>query len=226
MRRVPRLHVITDEARLASARFVEDAAAVLEAGGAHVALHLRGRTTEARRLFDLATALLPVARATGAVLIVNDRVDVALTARADGVQLREDSLDVAHARVILGEAALIGVSRHVGSEAAVDGADFVLFGAIWPTASHPGRTPAGLRALSEFGARAGLQAQGSGASGVRRQASETAVRLIGIGGITPVRVAEVMAAGAYGVAVLSGIWGVGTKAVHDYVAALKRHAVF
>ena len=212
VRRLPRLHAITDDARLADARFVDDAAAVLEAGGADVALHLRGRTTPARRLHDLALTLLPIARVAGSTVLVNDRVDVALTTGADGVQLREDSLDVAHARAILGAEALIGVSRHadtVGAQADRS-ADFILLGAIYPTASHPGRAAAGLSAL------------GIGASGVRRQASETAPGLIAIGGITPARVPEVLAAGAYGVAASSGIWDGGAEAVVAYVAALNR----
>lgn len=210
--RLPRLHAITDDARLADARFVDDAGAVLEAGGADVALHLRGRTTSARRLHELALALLPIARAAGAALLVNDRVDVARTTGADGVQLREDSLDVAHARGILGADALIGVSRHADSIGRVEGADFVVLGAIYPTASHPGRAAAGLSAL-EFGA-----------SGVRRHAAETAPGLIAIGGITPARVPEVIAAGAYGVAASSGIWDGGAKAVVAYIAALNLHA--
>ena len=212
MKSVPRLHVITDDARLADARFVDDAVAVLDAGGSDVALHLRGSGTAARRLYQLAVALVPRARAAGASLIVNDRVDVALTAGADGAQLREDSIDVAHARAILGDATLIGVSRHAESAVRVEGADFVLLGAIYSTGSHPDRAPAGIEALE------------AGASGIGRQASATAPRLIAIGGITPERVPEVMRAGAYGVAALSGIWDAGAKAVADYVVALNRHA--
>ena len=109
---IPRLHAVTDDARLADPRFVEVAAAVLAAGGAALALHLRGRHSRAARLHTLAAALAPAAHAAGAKLLVNDRVDVALTAGADGAQLPEDSLEVADARTILGGEALIGVSRH------------------------------------------------------------------------------------------------------------------
>jgi thiamine-phosphate pyrophosphorylase len=210
VRPVPRLHAITDDARLADARFVTDAAAVLEAGGADVALHLRGRKTTTRRLHELALALLPIARAAGAKLIVNDRVDVARAVGVDGVQLREDSLDVSHARAILGAGALVGVSRHADSSLRAEDADFVVFGAIYPTRSHPGRAPAGLAAVR------------LGASGVRRQATETASRVIAIGGITPSRVPQVMKAGAYGVAALSGIWEGGAGVVVEYVLALNR----
>ena len=209
---VPRLHAITDDARLADARFVENAAAVLAAGGRELALHLRGRGTTAARLYELATTLRPIARAHGAKLLVNDRVDVALVAQADGAQLREDSLDASRARAILGPDALIGVSRHEDSPHAHADADFVIFGSIYATASHPDRSPAGVEAL------------GTVASGVGRQASVVAVPLIAIGGITPMRVAEVMQAGAYGVAALGGIWGQDGQAVAEYLDQLQLHA--
>ena len=203
---LPRLHAITDDARLADARFVDDAAALLEAGGTDVALHLRGRNTTAARLFELATMLLPIARAHRAKLIVNDRIDVALVARADGVQLREDSLDAPAARALLGADAAIGVSRHARSIAAgIDGADFVLFGSVYETSSHPDRAPAGIEALRHAAAGGG------------REPSH-ALPLIAVGGLTPERVADVLAAGAYGVAALSGIWGRGR--VREYLAAL------
>ena len=209
MRDVPRLHAITDDARLADARFVDDAAEVLEIGGSEVALHLRGRETTAARLFEIASALLPVARASGATLLVNDRVDVALVARADGVQLREDSLDAAAARALLGAEALIGVSRHAQTVAQVaDATDFVLFGSVFETASHPGRTPTGIDALGEA------------ASVSRRQAGGRAVPLVAIGGITPERVAEVMQAGAHGIAALSTIWQGGPNTVQAFLDAL------
>jgi len=209
---VPRLHAITDDARLADARFVHDAAAVLEAGGEDLALHLRGRLTTAARLYELATTLLPIARAHGAKLLVNDRVDVALVAKADGVQLREDSLDASRARAILGSDALIGVSRHERSMHAQPDADFVIFGSIYETRSHVGAAAAGIGALR------------AAASGVGRQASGTAVPLIAIGGITPARVAEIMKAGAYGVAALSGLWGQDRQAIAEYLNQLQLHA--
>ena len=148
----------------------------------------------------------------GATLLVNDRVDVALAVGADGAQLREDSIDVARARAILGADALIGVSRHVGSPGSEESADFVVFGAVYRTGSHAGGVPAGVEGLS-------------GASGVRRRPSEKALPLIAIGGITPDRVAEVIAAGAYGVAALSGIWDGGRQAVAAYVAELGSNTV-
>lgn len=204
---MPRLHAITDDARLARAGFVDDAAALLEAGGDDVALHLRGRATSAARMFELAVALLPAARAAGAKLLVNDRVDVALVAGADGAQLREDSLDAHDARRILGDAALIGVSRHGTTidPASIAGVDFVVWGSVFETASHPGAQPAGLDALRKL--TGGLGAD--------------ALPVIAIGGVTPERVEAVLEAGADGVAALSGIWDGGPNTVEAYRAALR-----
>ena len=224
MSALPRLHAITDDARLADARFLDDAAALLEAGGSDVALHLRGRGTTAARLHELALALQPVARASGAKLLVNDRVDVALVAHMDGVQLREDSLDARIARRLLGAHALIGVSRHAATIETEAEADFVVFGAVYATASHPGHAAAGLAALRDVASKR----RPSRALG--QQASERAVPLIAIGGITAERVAEVLAAGAYGVAAIRGIWerageaaGIGER-VEEYLGRLRGHA--
>ena len=188
MRRVPRLHAITDDARLADARFLDDAAAMLETGGPELALHLRGRKTTAARLNELSIALLPIARASGASLLVNDRVDVALAARVHGVQLREDSIDAGEARSLLGDGALIGASRHADSlSRPVDGADFIVFGHVFDTRSHPGVRPVGIE-------------------GLRDAVTGSRLPVIAIGGITAERIGEALAAGAYGVASLSGVW--------------------
>lgn len=203
---MPRLHAITDDARLADPRFVDVAAAALAAGGAALALHLRGRRTSGARLHELAAALAPAARDAGAKLLVNDRVDVALTASADGAQLPEDSLDAREARAILGAAALIGVSRHAASlDRDATGADFAVWGSVFETPSHPGRA-------------------GAGIEGVRAAARASTLPLIGIGGIGTDRVRAVLEAGAYGVAALSGIWspasGTTGEAVRAYLAEL------
>lgn len=209
MNDVPRLHAITDDARLADERFVDDAAALLEAGGNDIALHLRGRNTTAARLLELTATLLPIARSHGATILVNDRIDVALVAGADGVQLREDSLDVRTARTLLGPDAAIGVSRHAGSiETDVEGADFVFFGSVFETASHADRTPAGIEALR------------NAAAVLARRAPDRSIPLVAIGGMTPERVAAVVGAGARGVAALSGVWVQGR--VHEYLTALGR----
>ena len=140
-----------------------------------------------------ATAFVDV-RAEGghrgrAALIVNERVDVAAAAVADGVQLGEEALPVTEARKLLPNGALIGRSVHsvegaVRAEAA--GADVLVVGTIFSTGSHPGVDPAG--------------------PGLMRETSfRCSVPLIGIGGINSNNLAEVMTAGASGVAVIRSI---------------------
>lgn len=191
MTALPRLHLVTDDAVLANPEFDVRARNAIEAGGARVALHLRGHGTSTARLYEHAAALQPVCARLGARLLVNDRVDVALACDADGVQLGLGSLPVADARTLVGGQRLIGYSAHAAEEAAgalAAGADFVLLGSVWPTTSHPDRTPAGLDAV---------RATAAAAAGAP---------VIAIGGVTPERVADAAGADAHGVAVLSGVW--------------------
>lgn len=208
----PRLHLVTDDRVLGAADFVPRARAAVAAGGDAVALHLRGHGTPAAGLHRLALALAPAVRDAGAWLLVNDRVDVALAvarspgAPRTGAQLGARSLPVVEARRLLGDGAPIGYSAHdagEGAGAAVAGATFVVFGSVYPTASHPDRAPAGIEALA-------------------RAARETGAPVIAIGGVTPGRVGEVVAAGAHGVAVLGGVWGAADPAasVRRYLEAL------
>jgi thiamine-phosphate diphosphorylase len=185
-----RLHLVTDDNVLADADFAAKAAAVMHACGGDVALHLRGHGTHASVLERIGGEVSAAAIRTGAWLLVNDRIDVAMAVRANGVQLGAASLGIADARPLLGPGAIIGYSAHGPGEAqqaAVDGADFVLAGTIWRSASHADRPPSGVEMLRECATR------------VPRP-------VIAIGGVTPQRVAEAAGAGAYGVAVLGGVW--------------------
>jgi thiamine-phosphate pyrophosphorylase len=123
-------------------------------------------------------------------LIVNDRVDVALAVGADGVQRTHASLPVADMRVVADKRVKIGASVHAVHDAvgaAAEGADWVFFGPIYDTPSK-----------RAYGAPQGLAA-------LERAAAAVDIPVIAIGGITPERVAEVRAAGARGVAVISAI---------------------
>src|SRR5690606_2342411 len=111
-RDLPRLHVVTDDAILADARFRQRAAALLERGAGRVALHLRGHRTGGRILMEHASYCADIAHRAGAMLFVNDRVDVALACAAEGVQLGSRSLSVADARRLLGRDRWIGASIH------------------------------------------------------------------------------------------------------------------
>ncbi|HEX2203470.1 MAG TPA: thiamine phosphate synthase, partial [Longimicrobium sp.] len=164
----------------------------------------RWSATSGGRLYELAGELVLRAMDAGALLIVNDRVDVALAAGADGVQLGARSLALDDAAALLGDAPLIGVSTHVpeeGYDAVEGGADFLVVGHVYETPSHPGREGAGT-ALVEGMALLG-------------------VPVVAIGGVTPERVAEVRGAGAAGVAAIRGVWDAPdpARAVRRYLDA-------
>lgn len=186
---LPRLHLITDDRVAARADFISLAGTLLAAGGARMALHLRMPGGSGRQIHDRAVQLMPAARAAGAWLMINDRVDVALAVGATGVQCGARSVAPEAVRRLVGDGGRVGVSVHhawEAMEAREAGADFVLAGTIYPSASHPGRPGAGLDHLSE------VVVQG--------------VPTVAIGGITLERVAAVLARGAAGVAVIRAIW--------------------
>lgn len=176
---IPPLHVVTDDAVVARADWVAVAAEVMEAGGPLLALHLRAPAAPGLAVYRWAEALR--ARTSGALLLVNDRVDVALATGADGVHLGRRGLAVADVRALLGPGRWIGQSVR-SAEDAEPGADFLLVGNVFPTASHPGRPGIGTGGLAGDPPR------------------------IAIGGVTPGRVAELRRAGARGVAAIRGIW--------------------
>src|SRR5438067_11542573 len=137
--RVPPLYAIVDP--LDTGRDPAALAAALLRGGARI-LQLRWPGASARELLAAARAIRPLARAAGALFLVNDRPDVARAAEADGVHLGQDDLPVAAARRVLGAGRRIGVSTHDVDEAraaATAGADYVAVGPIYATTSkeHP-----------------------------------------------------------------------------------------
>lgn len=188
---VPRLHLVTDDAVLARPGFGTLAARVLSGVESPVALHVRGPGTPGGPLLELAASLERAAAASGSWVVVNDRVDVALAAGARGVHLGACSLPVAEARRILGPAGRIGISVHAVEEArdaSAAGTDWIFAGTIFATPSHPDRPGRGPAFVAEVvGAAAGTP-------------------VLAIGGVTPARVAEVAGAGAWGVAVIRGVW--------------------
>jgi thiamine-phosphate diphosphorylase len=187
--RIPRLHVVTDATVLRRTRFLSEAVSLLAEGGEDVALHLRGSGLPGRSLLDLALPCADAAARSGGRLVINDRLDVALAVSAWGVQLGQASFGIADARAILPAATVIGASVHGPDElrsAILDGAEFLLAGTLYRSTSHPEREGSGTAWLSS-------------SAGSERP-------VIGIGGITLARVADVLRAGAHGVAVISGVW--------------------
>ncbi|HET9553535.1 MAG TPA: thiamine phosphate synthase, partial [Anaeromyxobacteraceae bacterium] len=134
---LPVVHLVSDR------RLVPDLAARLDAALAgappgRVAVHLREKDLGGAALLLLARRLAAVCRGRGQLLLVNDRLDVALAAGADGVHLPSAGVPPAEARRLLGPAALVGVSCHGESDvrrALEGGASFATFGPVWDTPS-------------------------------------------------------------------------------------------
>lgn len=160
------------------------------AGGA-TAIQLRAKKDEPGRLqVELARELAALCREHGALFIVNDRLDVALAVGADGVHLGQDDLPVAEARRLAGPGFIIGCSVEnveQAQAAATAGADYLGVGPVYPTATKADAGPAtGLYHLGTVKAA-------------------THLPVVGIGGINQENAADVMAAGADGVAVISAV---------------------
>jgi thiamine-phosphate diphosphorylase len=185
---IPRLHLIATSEVVGRPGFARRAAELLSLGGSRLALHLRAPEWTGRALFDLAAPLGVVARGSGSLLVVNDRVDVALASRAGGVQLGHGAMPVDAVRRFA-SALRIGASVHAADEAsraAAAGADFLLAGTLWPTPSHPGAPGSGTEWLTEI--------VGPG------------VPVVGIGGVTPERAVLLRGLGLHGAAVVRAVW--------------------
>jgi thiamine-phosphate pyrophosphorylase len=184
----PFLYPIVDLAGLGP-RTVAEAVSALARGGARV-LQLRAKDVEDGRLVALAKEGLAAARAAGALFVVNDRPDVARIVGADGVHVGQDDLEPADVRQLLGPDALIGISTHDPRQLAAAAAapvDYVAVGPIFPTGSKAAADPVvGLDLL-------------------RQARAMTSRPVVAIGGITRGRAAEVAAAGADGLAVISDL---------------------
>jgi thiamine-phosphate pyrophosphorylase len=177
--------LVTDRTACCDRRLDEIVEAAVE-GGVNL-VQLREKDLPAADLYDLAVRLRQ-AVGTQALLFVNDRVDVALAAGADGVQLGERGLPIEVARELAPDL-LIGRSVHdvaVAADAIRIGVDLLMVGTMFASRSHPGQMPAG-------------------PSLVRKIAGLTTLPLVGIGGITPSNATQVIAAGAGGVAAVSSI---------------------
>ena len=162
-------------------------------GGVDV-VQLREKGATARHRYELGLELRELTRAADVPLIVNDRIDIAAAVGADGVHLGDDDLPIAVAREQLGPEAIVGRSvstPDAAREAARAGADYLGVGAVYGTTSKE-TTP---------------EQSNIGLDRVRAIRAATELPFVGIGGITPENAADVVAAGADGVAVVSAITG-------------------
>ncbi|HSM91428.1 MAG TPA: thiamine phosphate synthase [Anaeromyxobacteraceae bacterium] len=188
---IPPVHLITDRALAADlpAR-VREASRGLPRG--RIAFHLREKDLGGRALLALARALRRACDEAGQLLVVNDRLDVAVAAGADGVPLPAAGIPAAEARRLLGPGALVGSSCHSRADveaALAGGASYATFSPIYDTPSkRPYGPPVGVEAL--------------------RDAVAVGLPLVALGGIDAVTAPEVRAAGAAGVAAIRA-WLVG-----------------
>lgn len=201
------LYVITDRGLARGRDEVEIARAALRGGA--TALQLRGKDRDARPLCELGRALLLESRAAGALLFVNDRLDVAQAIGADGVHLGQEDLPCAEARRIAGPGLLIGVSAEsptLAQAAERDGADYLGTGAVYATSSK-----------ADAGAPIGV-------AGLAAVVAATRLPVVAIGGIGIANAAPCIAAGACGVAVISAVVGADDPeaAARELAAAIGR----
>ena len=185
---VPCLALVTDR-RLCRGPSLAEAVAQAVEGGANL-VQLREKDLPAADLLALAERLRAVTQ-DRALLVVNDRLDVALACDAEGVHLPEQGLPVEAARRLAGQGFVIGRSVHSVAEAVraqEEGADYVQVGAIFASRSHPGQAPAGLGLLETV-------------------VAAVSIPILAVGGITAANVGEAMRAGAGGAAVISAILG-------------------
>lgn len=184
------LYIVTDRQASRGRDHISMVRAAL-AGGADV-IQLRDKALSGHDLYALAKDMGSLVRSSRAMFIVNDRLDIALAAGADGVHLGQDDLPVAAARSLSPPSFIIGVSVGSVEEALAaerDGADYIALSPVFSTPTKDDAGPGhGLEVLSEI---------------------KAAVRLpvIAIGGVNEGNVMEVVAAGADGVAVISAVLG-------------------
>lgn len=204
-----RLYLITPPALDDLAAFGRTLAAALDAGDV-AALQLRLKDTPDAVIAAAVDVIMPIAHSRDVALILNDRPDLAAKLGCDGVHVGQDDPPCQEARKIMGKHAMIGVtchdSRHLAMEAAEAGADYVAFGAFFPTTTKDAPTRAEPELLT-----------------IWQESME--VPCVAIGGITVDNAEGLVAAGADFLAVSAGVWAHPegpAVAVRDLNAAIAR----
>lgn len=179
-------------------------------GGPVASVQLRLKDVTDEGIIEAARVLMPICHAHEVAFIINDRPDIAHKVGADGVHIGQDDMTYAEARDIMGDDCIIGVtaknSRHLSMTAADQGADYVAFGAFFPTNTKEGTTPADISTLTWW-------------------VELFEIPCVAIGGITVDNAQPLIAAGADFLAVCGGIWNhaQGPKAaVQKFTELLKK----
>lgn len=179
--------------------------AIVEAAQAGVDLiQIRESHRDDRALMDLTREAVDATRATPCRILVNDRLDIAMSAKASGVHLRSDSFPAARIRAAAPAGFLIGRSVHdaAEAEAAAPGCDYLIFGTVFPSTSKPaGHHASGLPALREV-------------------CAAVQIPVLAIGGISSGNVSDVASAGAAGIAAISLFRG--REPIASIVAMVRR----
>ena len=153
-------------------------------------IQLREKDLVGRELFFLAEAARKLTQRYHALLLINDRIDIALAVDADGVHLSTASIPIESARALLGRQQLLGASTHSleeAQEAERNGADFVVFGPVYFTPSK-----------ASYGSPQGLAA-------LKKVVEKLSLPIYAIGGIKPENIADTRRTGVRGVALISAV---------------------
>jgi thiamine-phosphate pyrophosphorylase len=185
---IGKLHVLTDTVLQSRFSHLELARMAID-GGADT-IQFRQKSGSTREMIEVARKLKGMCAEAGVPFIVNDRVDVAIASKADGVHLGQDDFPIALARKLIGEDVIIGgsaVSLEDAHRCFTEGADYVGFGPVYPTSSKPdASSPTGIELM-------------------KKAIKTVPLPVIAIGGIHAQNAPEVMHAGACGIAVISAV---------------------
>ena len=188
MKNIGKLHIITDTSLQDRFSHIELAEMAI-AGGADT-IQFRSKSGSTRDLIETAGAMKKICRKSGVPLIINDRVDVAMAAGADGVHLGQDDFPISTARKMLGDQFIIGGSAGSMDEAEIclaEGADYIGSGPVYHTGTKKDAGPA------------------IGVSSIKKIVERIPLPLIAVGGISAAHVPELLNAGVHGVAVISAV---------------------
>lgn len=188
MKKIGKLHVLTDT--VFQSRFSHQELARMAIRGGADTIQYRQKNGSTREMIHIAAQMKRVCSDQGVPLIVNDRVDVAIAAKADGVHLGQDDFPIPLARELLGQEMMIGASASNMEEVEqclLEGADYVGFGPIYPTTSK-----------DDAGSVKGIDS-------LVQVVKAVPVPIIAIGGIGLDNLLEVLLTGVHGIAVISSV---------------------
>ena len=184
-----RLYAITDRRALPAGVTLAQAVEAALVGGV-TCLQLREKEASAGEILTLARTLLPLCRARRVPLLINDRVDIALAAGADGVHLGQEDLPLPEARALLGPDRILGATAHTVEEALraqAEGADYLGVGAMFPTGTKTDTIPTSADTLKAI-------------------CAAVSIPVVAIGGVTAQNLPTLAGTGIAGAAVVSAIF--------------------